>query len=213
MNSLERSAWSLSFYWKSNAFETCLVRFSPTLLDTPVCSKPFPSSDVWVGCQIMCTPHPYNFETKFGRRCEGVRVPQSFQKLTGLRRISPNLDRRSPATPQELLSQWVWIRASEKPTNKRTHKQSFFGVVPGLSWDCPGIVPAFSRYLLGILFVCSPFAQEGTMSTNFTPTHSHSWDRPEKLFMFIGFFRPAIEEQSGVPQTSPGVPRTSPEVT
>ena len=33
------------------------------------------------------------------------------------------------------------FRAGKKPINRKTHKQNFHGIVPGLSRDCPGLFP------------------------------------------------------------------------
>ena len=46
----------------------------------------------------------------------------------------------------------------KKPINKQTHKQTFHVIVPGLSRDCTGTLPAFSWDFLGILFMCFPFS-------------------------------------------------------
>ena len=66
-----------------------------------------------------------------------------------------------------------------------------YGTVPGLSRDCPGILPAFSWDFLGILFMCFPFScGERETHKQFDPPPFP--DNPAKLFIFIGFFSPWI---------------------
>ena len=73
---------------------------------------------------------------------------------------------------------------ARRPMSKKTHKQYFHGIVPGLSRDYPGIFPRFPG---NVVYVFSLFPQDkGKTLTNLTPTRSR--DNPEKLFMLIGVF-------------------------
>ena len=82
-------------------------------------------------------------------------------------------------------------RAGKKTNKQETHKQNFHGIVPGLSRDCPGTLPAFSLDFLGILFMCFPFSP-GKRETHkqFDP-HPFPGQSHEVVYVYW-FFSPPI---------------------
>ena len=96
----------------------------------------------------------------FHGRPRGMSVPKClfFQILEGLTEVFGGMSAGMSGRKLPLWAEVSFLmsgpdgsrhssdqhRAGKKPINKQTHKQNFHGIVPGLSRDCPGTLPAFS---------------------------------------------------------------------
>ena len=123
-------------------------------------------------------------DVRAGCPCENACFFQDMESLTEV------FGRMSAGISSAKLPLWAEFRAGKKPINKQTHKQNFHGIVPGLSRDCPGTLPAFSWDFLGILFMCFPFSSgKGETHKQFDP-HPFPGQSREVVLLFIGFFLP-----------------------
>ena len=99
--------------------------------------------------------------------------------------------------PWPLPSLPLFALTTLSPMNTKTHKQNFHGIVPALSRDCPGTIPAFSSDFLGILFMCFPFSP-GKRETHkqFDP-HPFPGQSREVVYVYWFFCPPKFVLQEG----------------
>ena len=72
---------------------------------------------------------------------------------------------------------------------QKTHKQHLYGIVPGLSQDCPVLFRSFSRNFVSVF----PLSQERD-NTQIILTPTLSQNNPEKLSMQHIFLFPETQE-------------------